>query len=253
MSSNPFGRPTDRPTTQPAPASGPFPEWPEPSTVKDRAGAAQHTPTEDQPPRDPAGTAMTWDSHRGDDQPANTGQPSPDALKDHASSSSSSSSDEPRKRRRLTNAEARRVRERYAHRREMAEAMESPEDWESVAGTEDGLAAEFKTTRATIRNIVLGTTFPRAGGPLDTARRARRDQYQADRDTYGAEVAMSKYMSYRQSPGVLTVPPMVKVTITEPGKDPVVHHYPAGTAITLGPAEDSSGLENDLTEPGGKQ
>lgn len=277
MTLNPFAKSTGTPPTPPRPASGPFPAVPDADTLKANAstshtdpapvtiaqGAAVSSPDHQTPiwPTEDQAAALhpvlTQDQLDADHTAANQdgmevttdrrrqGEPGviytePEAEKDTPTPPA------PRRdgrsttkhRRRLSQAEARKVRERYAYRRELADAMESAEDWESVADTEAGLAKDFGATRPAIRNIVLGSTYPNAGGPIDHHRRARRDQYETEKETYGREVALSKYMSYR--PGDTDfLPARIGVVVREPGKEPREYTYPAGTHVEVTSAQGS--------------
>lgn len=199
MSLNPFARTTATPATE----TTPFAPWPDAETVQDRASDTPSAPTHD------------------DQDTPSAGQPSPD---DHHAGGDT-------QRRRLTKTEARTIRERYAYLRDLAESPESPEDWRSVRATETELAGEFGTSQAAVRNVVLGLTYPSAGGPIDTHRRARHDQYLENKRTHGAEVARSMAMSYRETP--LAAPARLAVTITEPGQPERTYTYPAGTRVAM--------------------
>lgn len=264
MPLNPFSPSSDVDPVTPRPASGPFPEIPdadsliadaatshtdtEPVTAGQAAAAVRESSAEiaavTDTPADPEMDVTTDASRRGEpgviyQEP----EPEKDTPTLEPAKRPDGRSTSKQQRRRFSQVEARRVRERYAYRREMATAMESAEDWESVADTETGIAREFESTRPAIRNIVLGTTYPDAGGPIDTRRRARRDQYETEKDMYGPEVALSKYMSYR--PGDTPIAARIGVVVREPGSQPREYSYPAGTRVEVYTCTDQDNGDQD--------
>lgn len=135
------------------------------------------------------------------------------------------------RRRKLTDDEVERLRKAYRFRRDLAEAAESPEDWETVNDTLEAVSAESDglVTPSALNRLVLGESYAKAPGPLDTTRAARRAHNKELATRLGGDVARS--MS-RAGHGGAT-PSHVVMEVTRPGGQTRAYTYPAGTTITL--------------------
>ena len=135
------------------------------------------------------------------------------------------------RRRKLTDDEVERLRKTYKFRRELAEAAESPEDWETVNDTLEAISAESDglVTPSALNRLVLGESYAKAPGPLDTARAARRAYNKELAARLGGDVARSMT---RAGHGGAT-PSHVVIEVTYPDGNTREFPYPAGTAVTL--------------------
>lgn len=135
------------------------------------------------------------------------------------------------RRRKLTNDEVEQLRKAYKFRRDLAEAAESPEDWETVNATLKGVAEESDglVTVSALNRLVLGESYVDAPGPLDTARAARRAHSKELAARLGGDVARSMARAGRNT----VAPSHVVVEVTRPGGQTKAYTYPAGTVVTI--------------------
>lgn len=135
------------------------------------------------------------------------------------------------RRRKLTDDEVEKLRNAYKFRRDLAEAAETPEDWETVNDTLKGIAAESDglVTASALNRLVLGESYANAPGPLDSARIARRAHSKELATRLGPEAARSmSRSSFRDAP-----PAYVVIEVTRPSGSTKEFTYPAGTAVTV--------------------
>lgn len=135
------------------------------------------------------------------------------------------------RRRKLTDDEVERLRKAYKFRRDLAEAAESPEDWETVNDTLKGVSEESDglVTPSALNRLVLGESYVDAPGPLDTARAARRAHSREVAARLGGDVARSMARAGRN----VAAPSHVVMEVTRPGGQTKSYTYPAGTVITM--------------------
>lgn len=135
------------------------------------------------------------------------------------------------RRRKLTDDEVEKLRNAYKFRRDLAEAAETPEDWETVNDTLKGIAAESDglVTASALNRLVLGESYANAPGPLDSARIARRAHSKELATRLGPEAARSmSRSSFRDAP-----PAYVVIEVTRPSGSTKEFTYPAGTSVTV--------------------
>lgn len=135
------------------------------------------------------------------------------------------------RRRKLTDDEVERLRKAYKFRRDLAEAAESPEDWETVNDTLEAISAESDglVTPSALNRLVLGESYVNAPGPLDTIRAARRVHNKELAARLGSGVARS--MSRAGHGGA--APSYVIVKVTRPDGESRQFTYPTGTVVTV--------------------
>lgn len=135
------------------------------------------------------------------------------------------------RRRKLTDAEVEQLRGAYQYRRDLAEAAETPEEWETVTDTLKRIAAESNglITPSALNRLVLGESYAEAPGPLDTARIARRRHNKELANRLGAQAARSMASSTFRD----VAPSHVVIEVTRPDGSTKQYTYPAGTVVTL--------------------
>lgn len=135
------------------------------------------------------------------------------------------------RRRKLTDDEVEKLRRDYKFRRDLADAAESPEDWETVNDTLKGIAAESGglVTPSALNRLVLGESYVNAPGPLDSARIARRAHNKELATRLGGDVARSMARATAHA----TPPAYVIIEVTRPNGVTREFTYPAGTQVTV--------------------
>ena len=135
------------------------------------------------------------------------------------------------RRRKLTDDEVENLRNAYKFRRDLAEAAENPEDWETVNDTLKGIAAESDglVTASALNRLVLGESYANAPGPLDSARIARRARNKELATRLGGDVARSMARATAHA----TPPAYVVIEVTRPNGVTREFTYPAGTSVTV--------------------
>lgn len=135
------------------------------------------------------------------------------------------------RRRKLTDDEVENLRNAYKFRRDLAEAAENPEDWETVNDTLKGIAAESDglVTASALNRLVLGESYANAPGPLDSARIARRAHNKELATRLGGDVARSMARATAHA----TPPAYVVIEVTRPNGVTREFTYPAGTSVTV--------------------
>lgn len=135
------------------------------------------------------------------------------------------------RRRKLTDDEVEHLRNAYKYRRDLAEAAESPDEWETITDTLKRIAAESDglVTASALNRLVLGESYATAPGPLDSARIARRSRNRDLADRLGMKAARSMASSTFRD----TAPAYVVIEVTRPSGSTKEFTYPAGTAVTV--------------------
>ena len=135
------------------------------------------------------------------------------------------------RRRKLTDDEVEELRKTYRFRRDLAEAAETPEDWETVNETLEDMAAQSNglVTASALNRLVLGESYVNAPGPLDTTRVARRAHNRQLATRLGSDVARSMARAGRN----VVAPSHVVIKVTRPGGKTKEFTYPAGTTVTV--------------------
>lgn len=84
--------------------------------------------------------------------------------------------------RHISEASARQIRERYEWLKDLDQGEADPL---TPSALDAKVANEFGVSVSSVKDIIMGITHGEAGGPIDQARRTRRDLFARERETLG--------------------------------------------------------------------
>lgn len=184
----------------------------------------------------------------GSTHPADQPAPSPvttDTAQDGTEDTDDQLTPATRNRTRLTYDQVADLRRQYAFRRTLADDLDTADDWETPRETEHALANRFGVTQSSVHDALLGLTYPDAPGPIDQPRRDAHDLFQSEKDRFGVAVASSRQRVRNTTANIQRVPCLVSVTVTVPGTEPTVVHYPSGTTVEVATYTDNDDTLED--------
>lgn len=131
------------------------------------------------------------------------------------------------------------LREYHHHLREVDEALDEDERDEALspATRDQKVADKFGVSVSLVRRIVMGLAHAEAGGPIDQARRARRDLYRRERVSLGETEARRRLklraMNIDPAPKVETLVQRVTIVDSKGRPTPAVVDLQPGQSVRV--------------------